>query len=123
MNNLTGKNYFKIIQEVPSKKKFRTVKISIKKIEKNNDLVKNFDKDRLLKQFSNYINKMNLEIDLNLIIQIKYDELIKFIAMSCPFSTADKQMLLETFDLDKLSTKLIDLLNFYTYGETNSKIN
>ena len=66
---------------------------------------------------------MNLEIDLNLINQVKYDELIKFIAMSCPFSTADKQMLLETFDLEKLSTKLIDLLNFYTYGETNNQIN
>ena len=121
--NLTGKNYFKIIQEISSKKKFKIFKVSLQKIEKNNDFIKNINKERLLKQFSNYIKKMNLEIDLNLINQVKYDELIKFIAMSCPFSTADKQMLLETFDLEKLSTKLIDLLNFYTYGETNNQIN
>ena len=83
-----------LIQEISSKKKFKIFKVSLQKIEKNNDFIKNINKERLLKQFSNYIKKMNLEIDLNLINQVKYDELIKFIAMSCPFSTADKQMLL-----------------------------
>jgi Lon protease-like protein len=114
--NLVGKNYFLIANEIKSENKFRLAKIEEKKIDEyqNNIDLKKLNRDLLLKSYEEYIEKLNIKIDINLINQIENIDLIRFIAMSCPFSSADKQMLLETFDLMKLSEKLIGLLNFYS---------
>ena len=60
-------------------------------------------------------------IDFNLINKIEPVTLIKFIAMSCPFSSADKQMLLETFNLNDLAHKLITLFEYYSSTNKNER--
>ena len=62
-----------------------------------------------------------LYIDFNLINKIEPVTLIKFIAMSCPFSSADKQMLLETFNLNDLAHKLITLFEYYSSTNKNER--
>jgi len=41
--------------------------------------------------------------------------------MSCPFSSADKQMLLETFNLNDLALKLITLFEYYSSKNKNEE--
>ena len=115
--NLIGKNYFTIKKEFPTSKKFRIADVEIKNTKNQNtkNNLNDFDKNLLLNKYKNYIENLNIEIDFNLINQIKNEELIKFIAMSCQFSTADKQMLLETYNLSDLANKLISLFEFYQH--------
>ena len=59
------------------------------------------------------------EKDIDLLNQIENEELIKFIAMSSQFSTDDKQMLLETYNISDLANKLIGLFEFYQHTQNN----
>ena len=122
--NLRGKNYFSILKEVPSNHKFRLVESTLenKNIRQNNIFeLKNFNKELFLAKCRTYINKINPEIDFDLINKIEPAALVKFIAMSCPFSSADKQMLLETYNLNELAHKLIALFDYYLAAEKNGR--
>jgi Lon protease-like protein len=110
---LLGKNYFSISEEISTKKKFKLAKIKITEVQKHQS-TKAFKRELLLKNYREYVNKLKIKIDIELVSQVENIQLIKFIAMSCPFSSADKQMLLETVDLTKLEDKLISLLGFYS---------
>jgi len=122
--NLTGKNYFSILKEVPSNHKFRLVESVFKNINVNQDKkfkLKNFNKELFITKYRPYINGINPSVDFDLINKIEPAALIKFIAMSCPFSPADKQMLLETFNLNDLANKLITLFEYYSSTDKNEK--
>ena len=45
--------------------------------------------------------------------EIESDELVKFIAMACPFNVSEKQMLLESKNINNLAENLISLFDFY----------
>ena len=60
-------------------------------------------------------------IDMEFVKKIQSTSLIKFIAMTAPFTVVDKQMLLETFDLNELSKKLITLFDFYSRENNSDK--
>ena len=55
--------------------------------------------------------------------KIEKSLLIKFIAMSSPFSVEEKQMLLETFNLNELAKKIIGLLDYHLSEEESKMIN
>jgi len=121
--NLTGKNYFNITKELHSSKKFRIVEAVINKEGENLDLkfdMNKFNKDLLIDNYCLLIKKVSPEINLSFIDKIEPITLIKYMAMSCPFSSADKQMLLETFNLNDLSNKLLTLFDFYLTKENNN---
>jgi len=122
--NLRGENYFSIVKEVPSNHKFRLVE----SVFENNNIdqdktfeLKNFNKELFLEKYRPYVNNINPSIDFDLINKIEPATLIKFIAMSCPFSSADKQMLLETLNLNDLAQKLITLFEYYSSAEKNER--
>jgi len=114
--NLYGQNYFSIIKEVLNKTKFRTFEIDlINENNQTNNLVdlKNFDYNLLIELYENFTKKINLDVDMKILEKIDKNILIKFIAMSSPFTTPEKQMLLETFNLNDLANKLSILLQYY----------
>lgn len=122
--NLRGKNYFSILKEVPSNHKFRLVESVFENINIIQDKtfeLKKFNKELFITKYRPYINRINPSIDFNLINKIEPATLIKFIAMSCPFSSADKQMLLETFNLNDLAHKLITLFEYYSSTSKNER--
>ena len=122
--NLRGKNHFSILKEVPSNHKFRLVESVFENINIIQDKtfeLKKFNKELFITKYRPYINRINPSIDFNLINKIKPVTLIKFIAMSCPFSSADKQMLLETFNLNDLAHKLITLFEYYSSTNKNER--
>ena len=113
-----------LLKQLASLKKFRLAYVEIKNSENQitcNSL-NDFNKSLLLNKYKNYIENLNIKIDFNLINQIENEELIKFIAMSCQFSTADKQMLLETYNLSDLANKLISLFEFYHHTQNNKNL-
>ena len=124
MVNLVGKNFFTVSKEIRSKKKFRIVEASINtnytNIEKKFN-INEFKKDILIEKYVSLISAQRSNFDINLIEKIEPIMLIKFIAMSFPFSTIDKQFLLETYDLNELAEKIINLFDFYLQEETNNK--
>ena len=80
-----------------------------------------FNKGLFLAKYYHYINNISQAINFDLINKIEPVALIKFIAMSCPFSFVEKQMLLETFNLNDLAHKLITLFEYYSSAEKNEK--
>ena len=112
--NLLGQDFFTAKKETTSNYKFRMINISLikNKIEPESDL-KKLNKNLLLKGYQRYVDGTNLDIDLNIINSVDTVTLIKFIAMTSPFSVADKQMLLETRSTKMLYEKLIALFDFY----------
>ena len=122
--NLRGKNHFSILKEVPSNHKFWLVESvfeNINIIQDKTFKLKKFNKELFITKYRPYINRINPCIDFNLINKIEPVTLIKFIAMSCPFSSADKQMLLETFNLNDLAQKLITLFEYYSSTNKNER--
>lgn len=122
--NLRGKNHFSILKEVPSNHKFRLVESVFENINIIQDKtfeLKKFNKELFITKYRPYIKRINPSIDFNLINKIEPATLIKFIAMSCPFSSADKQMLLETFNLNDLAHKLIALFEYYSSTSKNER--
>ena len=124
--NLYGQNYFSIVKEVITKAKFRTFEVSlINESNQKNNLInlKSFDFNLLIKHYVNFTKKNNLDVDIKFLEKIDKNILIKFIAMSSPFSVPEKQMLLETFNLNDLANKLKILLQYYLAEKENITIN
>ena len=73
----------------------------------------NFDKSLLIEKFKIYFKKTDPEIEFNSFDEIGSNELVKLIAMSCPFNSNEKQMLLESKDLNILASNLMSLFEYY----------
>tara|TARA_Y100000590_G_scaffold399586_1_gene482989 strand:+ start:105 stop:722 length:618 start_codon:yes stop_codon:yes gene_type:complete len=121
--NLYGVNYFKIIKEIKTQKKFRIFQIEEKKkvipnieIEKNN-----FDKFLLIEKFKLFISKTSPETNINSIENLEIFELVKILAMACPFTVSEKQMLLESINNNVLAKNLLTLFDFYNNQSGASK--
>ena len=113
--NLYGVKLFRTVREIDSKKMFRIFKVEFDKKNKDKfdtDEAK-FDKSLLLNKFKLFINKTNLQTSLSSIESINAKDLVKVLAMSCPFSVSEKQLLLESEDNNILADKLIVLFDFY----------
>ena len=122
--NLVGLNYFVLGKEILPRKKFKIheINISNKKGGYLNE-VENFNYDLLVESYTKFIKKKNLLIDCDMLKKIEKSLLIKFIAMSSPFSVEEKQMLLETFNLNELAKKIIGLLDYHLSEEESKMIN
>ena len=118
--NLFGKSYFRINREVNSKHKFRIVDGEILKIKEadNKDDLKNKFKTIIFNTYKDYVKNNNIETNLKEIESIEDLELkSKFITMISPFSTQEKQALLETYELNNFYETLISILKLYSSGQ------
>jgi len=112
--NLQGKNFFKIIKEIDSKKKFRMFEVEFNKNDNEFDLNKlNVEKSILLDKFKIFVDRTNLETSLDSVESININDLVKILAMSCPFTASEKQLLLESKNSNMLADKLLSLFDFY----------
>ena len=82
----------------------------------------NVNKKKFLGALKLYFTKQNINTDWTTIQKAPLDLLIRSIAQACPFNSEEKQMLLETHDINKLATNMISLFEINSAGETN-KIN
>lgn len=120
--NLMGQNCFKLKNELELKKNFRLAEIkAYSNLSKKEGL--NLNKLQileLLEQYKQFMTDRGLGIDLNYFKKVEKTKIIKFIAMTTPFSSAEKQMLLEAVSVKELFKKLLTLLQYYNLSNSNS---
>ena len=122
--SLVGQSFYSVLKEIKTKHMFRLANVDIIKnkdsFDKTNKI--NFNRSHLINNYKKYSGEANLKINFDLIDRVEDAELIKFIAMSSPFSIIEKQMLLETLDLSNIAAKLLSLFEFYSATKQNKNI-
>lgn len=119
---LKGICRYQLIDHELTKKQYRVANIDFKKYALDIASVK-FNLDRLLKEdFLNslkiYFASQKIDADWKVIEKAPINLLINSLAQSCPFSIGEKQILLESKDLNDLANILITLFKIYSAGKT-----
>jgi hypothetical protein len=119
---LKGICRYQLIDHELTKKQYRVANIDFKKYALDLASVK-FNLNRALKEdFLNslkiYFASQKIDADWKVIEKAPINLLINSLAQSCPFSIGEKQILLESKDLNDLANILITLFKIYSAGET-----
>ena len=121
--NLEGINCFVLKKELTKQYNFRIVEAMIlENNTKKNHKLKGELKNKILDSYKRYIKEKNININLSEIINIKTEQLAKFIAMVSPFDDIDKQMLLETMETKAFCEKLLSILEIEIVNLNKEKI-
>ena len=109
--NLNGLIRFKFIKEEESYQKFRKLRVDYSDFKQ--DLVSNFEKcfDRknFLDEAKVYLSKNSIYFDWNTLKKVEETLLITSLASICPFSVAEKQMILECIDTNEIPKTILSL--------------
>ena len=121
--NLEGISCFVLKKELTKIYNFRIVDAMIlENKSKKNYKLKSELKNKILDSYKRYIKEKNINIDLREIINIKTEQLAKFIAMVSPFDNIDKQMLLEITEMDVFCEILLSILEIEIANLNQKKI-
>ena len=122
---LNGVCRFKIMDEINNDNLFRECKVKYEDfandlIEKKNDI--NFSDLKLIFQnLKDLFKKQGYEINWKEIEKQSLDQTINTLSMASPFSLEEKQVLLESKDLNIRKEKLEEILNTYILDNFNNK--
>ena len=121
---LKGIIRFNIISEINSKKNYRECNISFDKfyddLEKKEENLKFSDLELIFKDLRNLFEKRGFIINWKTLENQSLDETINALAMASPFTLEEKQVLLETKNLDARKSKIADILTTYTFDNYNN---
>ena len=119
--DLNGVIRFEIEKEIKSNKKYREFEISFENF--SNDLnekkvnLKFSDLELIFKNLKTLFEKRGFIINWKALEKQNLDETINALAMTSPFSLEEKQVLLETKNLENRKTKISEILNTYNYDQ------
>ena len=114
---IIGISRFKIEKEIITKKKYREFNINFNKY--SNDLIEerksiNFsDIELIFKNFKNLFDKMGYIINWKELEKESLNKTINGLSMAAPFSSEEKQILLESVNIIERKNKLKEILNTY----------
>ena len=120
--NLEGVTRFKIIEEIPTEKLYRTFKVSYAEYEQDlleEEKEKNIDQEQLLElidKTKKFFKMFQLSTDCSIVEKVEPSQLINSLAMICPFTIGEKQRLLETTSIEERNNILNQIINFYILG-------
>ena len=120
--NLEGLSCFVLKKELAKQYNFRIVDAVILENNNKNYRLKGELKKKILDSYKRYIKEKNIKINLSEIIDIKTEQLAKFIAMVSPFDNIDKQMLLEIREIEVFCEKLLSILEIEIANLNKEKI-
>ena len=118
---INGLIRFKITSEIENNKLYRECFVNFK--EYNKDLFKNLenlnnnDLEIVFKHFKTLFKKQGYSVNWKDFKKKNVDQTINTLSMASPFTLEEKQMLLETLDLESRKNKLIDILKTYVVDE------
>jgi len=122
---LVGISRFKIIEEVNNNKPYRECSISfndfVYDLEENKDEVKFSDLKLIFKELKSLFIKEGYTINWKELEKQNLDKTINALSMASPFSLEEKQILLETINLNERKKKLEEILSTYTIDNFNNK--
>ncbi len=122
---LNGICRFRIIDEVDNDNLYRECKVKYEDfsndlIEKSNQ-IKFTDLKLIFKNLKSLFKKQGYEINWKEIENQSLDQTINTLSMASPFSLEEKQVLLESEDLNVRKEKLEEILNTYILDNFNNK--
>ena len=116
---LKGLIRFNIVKEIHSNKKYREYEISFKDFNKDledkKEQIKFSDLELVFKDLKSLFEKRGFIINWKELEKQSLDETINALAMASPFSLEEKQILLESQDLENRKNKIAEILNTYNY--------
>ena len=118
--SLQGTSCFKVKNELEKKHKFRLIEAEILNFDEDKKFINEKQKNNLLEKYSQYIKVKKINLNLEEIQNIDFDQIIKFIAMISPFSNIEKQVLLETKNLSDFYKKLQSILELEIVENNNN---
>ncbi len=119
--SLQGTNCFKVKKELDKKHKFRLIEVEILNFVEDKNFINEKQKNNLLKKYKQYIEVKKIDLNIEEIQNIDFNQIIKFIAMISPFSDLEKQALLETKNLSDFYKKLQSILELEIVEDNNGK--
>ena len=119
--SLQGINCFKVKKELEKKHKFRLIEAEMLKFDEDENFVNEKQKNNLIEKYSQYIKVKKINLNLDEIQKINFNQIIKFIAMISPFSDIEKQALLETKNVSEFYNKLQSILELEILVNNTSK--
>ena len=121
---LRGVIRFKIVKEISSNKKYRECEISFQDylhdLNDKKEELKFSDLELIFKDLKDLFEKRGFIINWKELEKQNLDETINALAMASPFTHEEKQVLLETKNLDVRKTKISEILATYTFDQYNN---
>jgi Lon protease-like protein len=65
-----------------------------------------------LKKIKLFFNKINYSVEFNELSKLNFDQLVSTVCMIAPFSSEEKQKLIETIEIEDKVKILEEILNF-----------
>tara|TARA_Y100000590_G_scaffold376079_1_gene441405 strand:- start:6 stop:650 length:645 start_codon:yes stop_codon:yes gene_type:complete len=122
---LNGITRFKIIEEIKNKKLYRECKITfnnfLEDLNKIPEKIKFSDLELIFKNLKSLFKKQGYIINWKELEKQSLDQTINALSMASPFSLEEKQVLLESIDLNTRKKKLEEILNTYLVDSLNNK--
>ena len=122
---IKGLNRFKILQEINNNKPYRECEISFEEYKK--DLIENFneikftDLELIFKNLKSFFDKKGYLINWKELQKQSLNQTINTLSMASPFSTEEKQILLETLDINFRKIEFEKILKTYVLDEFDNK--
>ena len=116
---------FKILKEINNNKTYRECEISFDEYnedtnEKNNE-IKFTDLELIFKNLKSFFKKKGYIINWKELEKQSLDQTINTLAMASPFSLQEKQVLLETININNRKIELEKILSTYVVDELSNK--
>ncbi len=122
---LDGISRFKILEELNNDKLYRECKVNFDKfsndINNQKEEIKFSDLELIFKNLKSLFNKQGYTINWKELEKRSLDQTINTLSMASPFSLEEKQVLLETINLNERKQKLEEILKTYTLDNFSNK--
>ena len=122
---IRGISRFKILSEINNDKPYRECEVNFDQYSK--DMIENYneikfsDLELIFKNLKSLFKKKGYMINWKDLEKQSLDQTINTLAMASPFSLEEKQILLETIDINNRKTELEKILNTYIVDNFNNK--
>ena len=121
---LKGIIRFKNLEEIKGNKKYRILKVNFSDyyndLEEQKEEIKFSDLELIFKGLKSLFEKKGFIINWKSLEKQSLDETINALAMASPFSLEEKQILLESVNLNIRKEKISEILSTYTFDEFNN---
>ena len=122
---INGISRFSIDREIETDKLYRTCLVNYQKYKEDLDnKIEKFtvkDLDKIFKDLKNLFEKKGFMVDWSSLKKQDFSETLNTLSMASPFSLEEKQVLLETKDLNTRKLRLEEILKTYTLDEFSNK--
>jgi len=122
---LSGISRFEIIQQIKTEKLYRECKVNYNNfkidLEESKEEIKFSDLELIFKKTKSLFNKLGYIINWKDLELQNLNQTINTISMASPFSSEEKQMLLETININERKKKLEEILSTYSADNFSNK--